>query len=239
MMSKEPTGRLQYALIVTFLLTATGFLFGRLLYLYLGDPIRFPINTIKIVANYKHITHTQLEAFLSRYRENSFFTLPVHQLYKDLKQHPWIEQVDLERLWPDGLKITIKEKQAIASWNGSILTTLGDIVVDDQALSQIQYLPHLIGPNQNTKEVLQMYEKMSNILTKNGLKIQTLIERNNQAWEATLANGITLKLGKQDPLERVSRFCKAYPQLSERQASLLNVDLRYSKGMAVKWQTKI
>lgn len=238
-MSKEPTGRLQFALIVTFLLTATCFLFGRLLYLYLGDPIRFPINTIKIAANYKHLTHAQLETCLSQYREKSFFTLPVHQLYKDLKQIPWIEQVDLERLWPDGLKITIKEKQAVALWNGAILTTVGDVVVDKQALEQIQQLPHLKGPEQHAQEVFIMYQNMSLLLAKMGLTIQSLAERKNQAWEVRLTNGIALKLGKQEPLERVSRFCKAYGQLSERQVPLLSVDLRYPKGMAVKWQTKL
>lgn len=236
-MSAQQAGASQRSFTIPFLIIAACFLIGRLAYLYLGDPVRFPINTIKIIANYKHISHQDLESILSRYRDKSFFTLPVPQLFDALNKLPWAAQVDIERQWPDALKITLKEKQAIATWNGKILTDLGDTIQEPAQQSEVSKLPHLFGPSQNTSEVLDTYQKMSTILTAHHLKIDTLVQRENHAWEAVLANGITLKLGKQFPIERTAQFAQAYPHLTERPEPLLSVDLRYPKGMAVKWQS--
>jgi cell division protein FtsQ len=224
-------------LTIISLLICACFLIGRLVYIYLGDPVRFPINTIKVIANYKHMSHGALEAILSQYRETSFFTFPVHQLDNALQQLPWTAEVNIERQWPDTIILTLKEKQAIATWNGEILTDNGDSIQDKNALLESQQLPHLYGPSQNMAQVLATYQQINALLTQNNLKMTTLVQRDNHAWEATLANGIILKLGKQFPLERTARFCKAYPLLIERAQPISSVDLRYTKGLAVKWGT--
>ena len=59
----------------------------------------------------------------------------------------------------------------------------------------------------------------------------------NQAWELSLSNGVVLYLGKQDIEKRLLRFCRAYPSVfAERPEQLTSVDLRYARGMAVKWK---
>lgn len=220
--------------IISLLLCAF-FLMGRLLYVYLGDPIRFPVHTIKVIANYKHITHGDLEAILSKYHEKSFFTFPLTELETELLTIPWTAQVNLERRWPDTIILTLREKQIIATWNGALLTNVGDSIQDKNALLESNQLPHLFGPQQNLQEVLATYKQINALLSKNNLKITTLVQRDNHAWEATLMNGIHLKLGKQAPLERAARFSKAYPLLIERGVPIASVDLRYAKGLAVKW----
>ena len=48
-------------------------LVGRLFYFYLEDVRRFPVNTVKISANYHHISHKTIESVLSNYLNTSFF----------------------------------------------------------------------------------------------------------------------------------------------------------------------
>lgn len=233
-MSKPDAGRLKYAFMVTCLFIASCLLVGRLTYIYLGDPLRFPITVVKIVASYKHIKHNDLEAILSRYQEYSFFTLPASQLFDELQRFPWTGKVEITRQWPDTIKILLKEKKAVATWNGDILTDMG-VSIPNQDHLETKQLPHLMGPSKNAQEVLKMHDQMQAILTSIHLKMDTLIHRDNHAWEAILANGVVLKLGKQDTLVRTARFCKAYAKLTERPEPLVSVDLRYPKGMAVKW----
>ena len=235
-MSVEESGYLKRVFFIFTLVTAACFLLIRLLYSYLGDPARYPINTIKFIANFEHISHSQLEAILDEYHDKSFYTIPVQRLYTQLTALPWAGEVEVKRIFPDTIKIILKEKKPIATWNDAILTENGDYFVDKAALEENRHLPHLIGPPQDVKTLLQMFQKMSNILTTHNLSIQTLQRRDNQAWDATLTNGIRLKLGKQDVLERINRFNQAYPTLKEKPGQLTSVDLRYPKGMAVKWE---
>lgn len=218
------------------LLSALAFiLLGRMVYLYLDDATMFPIHTIKTIATFEHVTHDQLKKIFEPYYEKSFYTFPIHKLYEQISALSWVKEVDIKRVYPDTIRISLKEKSPIAIWNHQILTQEGDYFQDDTSFAERDDLPLLEGPSEDLKTILSVYEKMAEILSGQQLKIKKVIRRPNLAWEVTLTNGIILKLGKQDTLDRVARFTAAYPTLLEKPVPLIYVDLRYPKGMAVKW----
>jgi cell division protein FtsQ len=56
------------------------------------------------------------------------------------------------------------------------------------------------------------------------------------AWQLTLGNGITVRLGRQDVPARLERFIAvASPVVAARVAEVTYVDLRYSNGFSVGW----
>ncbi|RMX01216.1 cell division protein FtsQ/DivIB [Legionella jordanis] len=229
------TGRLRYASFLTLLIICALCLAARLVYLFIADPKRFPISTVKIAASYHHISHKDLETVLNKYWDSSFFSLPVGKLYTDLAALEWTDRVQIERVWPDTLKITLVEKIPIATWNNAMLTADGELFNKGGRLDSS--LPHLTGPANQQNEVLQVYEKMSKILSIYGLHAASLDWRDNHAWEVTLANGVQLHLGKRDLETRITRFCKAYPAVfADKSDQLASVDLRYPHGMAVQWK---
>ncbi|MFA5960222.1 MAG: cell division protein FtsQ/DivIB [Tatlockia sp.] len=230
------SGRFRYTGFLTVLIVLALALAARLLYLCLADPERFPINTVKVSASYQHITHKQLESILVNYVRSSFFTFPVHRLHADLTALNWTDSVYIERIWPDILRITLVEKIPEAIWNNAMVTAQGEIFNEGGALSDAS-LPLLSGPKNQQREVLQVYKKMSKILTTYGLHAASLEWSENQAWQLTLANGLQLRLGKRDLETRISRFCKAYPAVfAGKTEQLASVDLRYPRGMAVQWK---
>ncbi|KTD07384.1 cell division protein FtsQ/DivIB [Legionella jamestowniensis] len=229
------TGKLRYASFLTLLIIVALFLAARLVYLYLADPKRFPISTVKIAASYHHITHKDLESVLTKYLNSSFFSLPVGKLYADLSAFDWSNKIQVERIWPDTLKIILVEKVPVATWNNAMITEKGELFNQGGRLDTS--LPHLSGPVNQQKEVLQVYKKMSKILSVYGLHAASLEWRDNRAWELTLANGVQLRLGKRDLETKIIRFCKAYPAVfAEKSEQLVSVDLRYPRGMAVQWK---
>lgn len=230
------TGRLRYAGLLTLLVVSAMLLTARIIYLYLADAHRFPISTVKIVANYQHITRKQLESVLSSYMNTSFFSLPVRRLNMDLLALDWSDRVYIQRIWPDTLKITLIEKSPVAVWNNSLMTETGELFNVGKAEPDLT-LPRLTGPDQQQTDVLQIYQKLSKLLSAYGLHAASLQLRDNQAWELSLTNGIQVRLGKRDLEKRLQRFCKAYPVVfADKPEQLTSVDLRYARGMAVRWK---
>lgn len=229
------TQRQRYASFLIVLIICALLLLMRVMYLFLADSQRFPINTVKITASYEHISREKLARLLTSYLQESFIMLSVGRLKADLMQLGWASSVAIERIWPDTLAITLVEKRPVAIWNQSFMTIDGQVFTIDKTL-QDDSLSHLEGPEQQKMEVLQIYQKLSKLLTNVGLRIATLQLRDNQAWELLLTNGIQLRLGKRDIQTRLLKFCKAYPTVFlEKAGQLAIVDLRYARGMAVQW----
>ncbi|RUR13597.1 cell division protein FtsQ/DivIB [Legionella sp. km772] len=227
---------LRYACILSLLILSALVLAGRLLYLFIADAERFPITTIKVAASYDHITHKDLETILAKYVGASFFALPVGRLQDEFNNLNWIDTAYVERVWPDTLKIKLVEKKPVAIWGNSLMTQDGRLFNEGSIPSDLN-VPHLDGPIEQQNEVLQVYEKLSKILSSYSLNASGLQLRENQTWVLSLVNGTKIYLGKKELEARLLRFCKAYPAVfAEKADQLASVDLRYPRGMAVQWK---
>lgn len=233
---RDDSHNLRYLCLLWGLSLSALFLAARLAYCYLGDAEHFPLTTIKVAASYEHVTHKELERILSRYVGDSFFALSTHTLQKELNAINWVKIATVERVWPDTLKIRIVEKKPVAIWNDSLMTEDG-VLFNEGAVPKDLKMPHLKGPLSQQEEVLQVYEKLSKILSIYGLNITGLHLRDNQSWVLLLGNNVKIYLGKKELEARLLRFCKAYPAVfAEKVEQLASVDLRYPRGMAVQWK---
>src|SRR3990167_2389691 len=209
----------------------------RVVYLYVAAPQRFPINTYKISAKYEHITRAEIERVLARFGNDSFILMSTNKLKNEFSKLAWANEIDVQRVWPDTLKITITEKEPAAYWNDEILTKDGQLIFtnleDLQRQVQVKFLPQLSGPDDKRKEVLQNYQKLSKLLGEYGLRAVSLNLQPNLSWDMKLSDGVELRLGKMDIERRVQRFCKAYSAVfADRPEQISRVDLRYAHGMA-------
>ncbi|HAT1660067.1 TPA: cell division protein FtsQ/DivIB [Legionella pneumophila] len=230
---------LRYLTIMGLLILSALLLAGRLGYLYLADAERFPITTIKVAATYEHITHKELENVLAKYLDASFFLLSVKGLQSELNSMSWIDTAYVERVWPDTLKIKLTEKKPVAIWGNALMTRDGKLFNQGSVPSDLD-IPKLKGPQSQQLEVLQVYEKLSKILSSYGLNASGLYLRDNQSWVLLLNHNVKIYLGKKELEERLLRFCKAYPAVfAEKADQLAGVDLRYPRGMAVQWKQQM
>lgn len=203
-------------------------------YYYLADLQRFPIHTIKISASLQNLTGEDIQDTVEKYLHANYFFCRTQQMTASLKEHPWIENAEVRRVWPGTLKIIVTEKLPIAWWNDLLITGEGETIAPREGKKY--GLPRLMGPAAQKREVLQIYQNVSKILSDYRLSIDALIWRNNQALDLVLTNGIQLNLGKQAIETRITRFCRAYSTVfAEKKAQLTRVDLRYPRGMAVQW----
>ncbi len=207
----------------------------RVCWLYFSDSARFPINKVQVAASYQHISHADLESVVSPHLQKSYFSLSLKSLQADISGLAWVDQVELDKIWPDKLKIKVVEKQPVARFNRQLITENGQ-VFKGKTNGDADSLPMIIAPGEQKLIVLQAYSKFSKILSDANLKIARLRVGKNQSWQLTLANGIELYLGKEDVEKRLKRFSRAYPQLlAKNSGQPVRVDLRYSHAMAVQW----
>ena len=97
-------------------------------------------------------------------------------------------------------------------------------------------LPQLIGPAGTEAQVAQLYLETYPRLLAVGMRLSQVELDARGAWQLTLANGVQVRLGRQDvagaprTLHRV-----ASPMVAARGGEVSYVDLRYSNGFSVGW----
>jgi len=136
------------------------------------------------------------------------------------------------------VQISIKEQQAVARWGAQGYLNPNGELFEPLPVVKVEGLPHLTGPDGHEQRVLAMYSRMRKALQPLQLQVVQLQLDARRAWHVQLDSGLRMELGRRDPLQRVARFVRAYPLImAAEKGTVMSVDLRYSNGVAVHWQS--
>jgi cell division protein FtsQ len=201
---------------------------------------RFPITTVKIDGQVLRTSKQEIWNATVTLLKKGFFVTDVMAIKANLQNLPWVETAAVEKIWPDKLHITIKERLPIARWRGKgLVTTAGDIVYTD-LLGDSNKLPVFWGSDLQVKNMLESYLTISDVLKRNEMSVSEIEIMPDQGLRAILNNGIMLFLGSEGLLERINRFTLAYRNKLQKISYKIDyVDLRYVNGIAVGWKDNI
>ncbi len=165
-----------------------------------------------------------------------YFGSDLQQLEQRLQEIPWVQTIKLRRVWPDRLRIEIKEHRAIAIWNRTkLINEYGELFYPVD-ISGFETLPELSGPDQQLQKLLVTFQELQQLLTSIELQLKVLNLNHRYSWSLALSNGIKLQVGRKNLIERVERFITLYPLLQrESKLAIEEIDLRYDTGLAVTW----
>jgi cell division protein FtsQ len=204
----------------------------------LRDPNTLPLRSVHLKGEFIHVTEQELREIIASSDLAGFFSSDLEGMTNRLRTMPWVEMVAVRRVWPDALHITVVEQQAVAYWNDNALLNAAGHIFSPARQSYPHGLPQLNGPQGTEMQMLEHYLSMRRILQAQGRDIDELTLDARRAWQLKLDNGITLALGRSDSQQRLQRFTRAYTKLlNEKQEAISTVDLRYTNGFAVRWQT--
>jgi cell division protein FtsQ len=100
-------------------------------------------------------------------------------------------------------------------------------------------LPLLEGPEGTQREVAQLYVEAQGRLMEAGLRLTGVRLDERGAWAIELGNGLEVRLGRQLVQERLERFIRlASPMVAKRVAEISYVDMRYTNGFSVGWNSR-
>jgi len=197
---------------------------------------RWPIRWLEISGDFQRVSAEQLRANLSTEVGASFFTADLQSLKEAATHISWVSDVQVQKRWPDTIRIAVDEYVPVAHWNrGQLVSDAGEPFTVPEA-DELQGLPWLEGPGERLEEVLQTWVELDELLLPTGLEISRLCLDGRGAWSMVLDNGTQVQLGRDSTVERLQRLLASWDALLRGQASPpLDVDLRYTNGFAVLW----
>jgi cell division protein FtsQ len=205
---------------------------------WLSDPVRFPLSVVEVKGEFRYLHKKTLQAAVAPAITGGFFTVNVAAIRAAAERLPWVYRASVKRVWPATLRIAIAEQQPVAHWGEhGYLNAHGESFLPKQP-ADTPVLPMLSGPAGQEKKVLDQYHRVVSTLAPIGLKVQRVALDERRAWQVTLDSGVILRLGRAEPWQRLARLVRAWPEIfAGRVAELQAVDLRYSNGFSVLWQT--
>jgi cell division protein FtsQ len=206
---------------------------------WLTDEQSSPLTFLILTGDMQHVSSDDVRGVLKEQKDRlNFFTLEIAQIQKQLEEMPWVYSASIRKQWPDTIKIHIVEQSIIAIWNNSaLLNQTGDIIHTSPEGIENKYIK-LNGEDEFVKQVLQTYLEVEQLLKVNKFKIKLLSSDKRNSSDIILDNGIALRLGKEQKLDRIQRFLSVFPLIKNKyNVDTINyLDLRYDTGIAIGWQ---
>lgn len=174
--------------------------------------------------------------------EGSFLTLDLQQVRRMFEAVPWVRHARVQREFPNRLRVTLEEHEAVAWWgqsgSGQLVSRLGEVF--EASPDEGDGLPELAGPPEQAPLVWTLYQSLSEEVARLDRTLVRLELNERGSWRAELDNGTRLELGRGDSdelLARTRRFTTTVGQLAQRYpGALQSVDLRYPNGYALRVQ---
>ncbi|MEJ2381189.1 MAG: cell division protein FtsQ/DivIB [Gammaproteobacteria bacterium] len=210
---------------------------GAWVWVIVSDPGTLPIRSVQVEGSFRHLHTRQLEKVIARHISGGFFNIDIGAIHKVLANEPWIDHVEVRRVWPDTLRIRVAEQVPLARWDDHGLVNVhGDWFGAAQDKSTAG-LPELAGPDGFQPRLAQAYHRFTRELQPLGLQVRQLDVNERRAWRLVLSGGIEVRLGRRSVERRLRRFIRVYPIVNgQRPGQIAAVDLRYTNGFAVSWK---
>lgn len=197
----------------------------------------FPIRFVRIEGEIENVDAQRLRTAVLSTVNTGFFSLPIADVETAARSYPWVDKVQVVRLWPDTLVLRISEQKPVARWGDhDLINQRGERFAPDRADS-FGELPMIVGPAGKEKHLLGLINALNNRLRNRGLSVTYLDMSKRRACIVRLNSGMEVHFGRQDPVKSLDRFLELVPQIgAERMAAVQRVDLRYPNGFAVVWK---
>jgi cell division protein FtsQ len=218
------------AICVTLMLTViVGPSLSRYIGAFLAVKVRFidiqgPVSNKKIDAVNRQLADLNLEV------------LAIDEIKAGLEGLSWIHHASVRKIWPDRMSIQLEEQVPLAHWDTHEYLNSDGIVFSSEFLNHPD-LPHLQGPKGSEQLVMWQFQKLNSVVGVTGQTISSLSLNNRGAWSFVLGD-ISIRLGKEDIMERLRRFLRVYRELesADQFMEISSIDTRYPNGVAVNWK---
>lgn len=202
----------------------------------------FAIGRIVVQGELVHNNAVTLRANVAPQLTGNFFTVDLNAARQAFEQVPWVRKAQIRRQYPRTLQVVLQEHHAVAHWGSepgnTMVNDYGEVFEANGDESDLEDLPRLHGPSDQSKQVWQMHQRLENVL---GTPIKTLELSGRGGWRAKLQSDALIELGGGSAPEveqRAQHFVSTLAQVTARYGrkpdALESADLRHRSGYAVR-----
>ncbi|MDC0549253.1 FtsQ-type POTRA domain-containing protein [Alphaproteobacteria bacterium] len=187
----------------------------------------FTINNIQILG-IKNIPKETVIKIVNNENKSNILNVNLLNIYNNLRNNDWVEELYIERVLPNTIKISIIEKEAIGIWqyemSNKLITKNGEIISTANINKFKIDLPIIHGnhANKNVNSILKILET-NKVLTKN---IWSLDYINNRRWNLHFKQGIIVLLPSEGVLRAWNEIIKLQKNYDVLNLGLTELDLR-------------
>ena len=187
----------------------------------------FTINNIQILG-IKNIPKETIIKIVNNENKSNILNVNLLNIYNNLRNNDWVEELYIERVLPNTIKISIIEKEAIGIWqyemSNKLITKNGEIISTANINKFKIDLPIIHGndANKNANFILKILET-NKVLTKN---IWSLDYINNRRWNLHFKQGIIVLLPSEGILRAWNEIIKLQKNYDVLNLGLTELDLR-------------
>ena len=208
----------------------------------------FSLNNIE-VSNAKHLTREEILGLADVEPGKNLLRMNLKSMGEQLLQNPWVETVRINRYYPDGISITITERQPVAIVNMGFIYYLDKKGNVFKVLNQGDKLdfPVVTGFNEEdmgsnpkkNQEALAATCELLKILHEKGAFILADVSEihYDEGYGFTLftaSGALPIKVGSGDFTAKVERFARIYRNLMVQLPSINYIDLDFNDKIIVK-----
>lgn len=194
----------------------------------------FAIEDVRVSGN-AHTSEIDILQLLGLDGTTSLLALDIDAARHSLSDLPWVEAVEVRKVYPRTIEVMLKERQAFGIWqhgselsliekNGSVIAPLRD--------NKFAFLPLFVGRDAE-RAAASIDTEFAN-WPAISQQIKAYVRVAGRRWDVHLDNGIVVKLpevGMADAMDRLGRL-EAEQQVLERDVAA--IDLRLSDRIAIR-----
>ena len=204
-----------------------------------------PIERVEIEGEFENISHDSVRDEVVAVIDGGYFSLDLDAIKKTLMGLPWVDDVSIRREWPSGLRIKIKEKNAVAYWNDDAMISDRGGVFRPGAIKNELSLPKLRGPEGLHNKMWRFLSALEKDFSSMGFEIVDLTLDDRRAWSfhflsKNIVDEVEVKLGRNHAEERLIRFVYVFSNMNDfNLKNIAVIDFRYPNGFAIKTKNNI
>lgn len=196
-----------------------------------------PLTLVQVEGDISVADRDELAARLKPVVKGSYFGADLMAIRDAVISSPWVESMSVQRRWPDGIRVRVIEKKAVARWGEkNYLSARGEIFQPKPGAGSTD-LPLLFGPAGKAGLVMEQYRSLNERFRPIGQQVVELHLTERMTWFLRFASGIELIIDQSQFNDKLQRFLWLYDQQLQPYADrIARVDLRYRNGLAVAWK---
>ena len=199
---------------------------------------REPVARIQVEGRFSRLKLNDVDAVVRPLVDRRFGDLDLGAVKLAVETLPWVSRASVERVWPATVRVRAWERVPFARWSDGALLDTDARVFTPSASEVPDGLPQLSGTAGHEAIVAEMFRALSARLIQSSFPLQALAQDARGEWNARTANGVELRFGREDPQDKLDVLLGAAEHaLKDRMADVKYVDLRYTNGFSVGWQT--
>jgi len=192
---------------------------------------RRPIAVVRFTGETARVPAADLERLAAGLRGREARDVALADVRDAVKRLPWVRDCAVRRVSPGALEVAIEAHAPLARWDETrLVSARGEVF----AAAYEGALPRFSGPEGTAPEMAAAWKGIGEAAAPLGSPVVELRLSKRRAWQAKLASGLTLELGREGVEARLARFAAAWPRLPQNAGKATTADLRYPNGFALR-----